>query len=65
MEHIDGLGWHGLRRKFATELKSVPLTDLSHLGGWKTATTVIECYQQPDEVTMRKALMERKRLTTG
>ena len=27
LEHIDGLGWHGLRRKFADELKEVPLKD--------------------------------------
>lgn len=30
-----GLGWHSLRRKFATELRAAPLRDLVDLGGWK------------------------------
>lgn len=29
-----GLGWHSLRRKFATELKHTPLKDLCYLGHW-------------------------------
>ena len=65
LEHVNGLGWHSLRRKFATELKTVPLRDLTHLGGWKTHRTVVECYQQPDEGTMRKALEERTSLASG
>ena len=35
VEHVDGLGYHSLRRKFATELKGIPLKDLCQLGGWK------------------------------
>ena len=62
LAHINGLGWHGLRRKFATELKNVPLTDLSQLGGWKTTKTVVDCYQKPDEETMRTALQDRGRI---
>jgi integrase len=57
-----GLGWHSLRRKFATELKHVPLKDLSYLGGWKEPQTILKCYQRPDEVTMREALASRRRL---
>jgi integrase len=52
--------WHGLRRKFATELKHVPLKDLCHLGGWKDAKTILTCYQQPDEDVMRRALLDRR-----
>lgn len=58
-------GWHSLRRKFATELKSIPLTDLCALGGWKEAQTVLKCYQQPDEDTMRTALEQRQMLRIG
>jgi len=25
LEHVKGLGWHGLRRKFGEEMKDVPL----------------------------------------
>jgi integrase len=60
--HQPGLGWHSLRRKFATELKHTPLKDLCHLGGWKEPQTVLKCYQQPDEVTMRQALEGRKQI---
>ena len=56
------LGWHSLRRKFATELKEVPLKDLCSLGGWKEPQTILKCYQQPDADTMRKALASRTRL---
>jgi len=60
LEHVDGLGWHGLRRKFGEELKGVPLKDLCALGGWSDPQTVIECYQRPDERTMRGALEARR-----
>jgi integrase len=53
-------GWHSLRRKFATELKDVPLRDLCYLGGWKDPKTLLSCYQQPDEEVMRRALLGRR-----
>lgn len=59
LERVPGRGWHSLRRKFATELKTVPLTDLSHLGGWKGPQTILKCYQQPDAATLRRALEGR------
>lgn len=55
ISHEAGLGWHSLRRKFATELKHVPLKDLCYLGGRKEPQTVLKCYQQPDPVTMRES----------
>ena len=65
LEHVKGMGWHSLRRKFATEMKDVPLKDLCHLGGWKDAQTVLQCYQKPDEHTMRAALERRRHATNG
>lgn len=62
LPHEPGRGWHSLRRQFATELKHVPLKDLCALGGWKSAQTVLACYQQADPVTMRQALATRQRL---
>jgi integrase len=56
---VPGRGWHSIRRKFATELKSASLKDLCALGGWKDHNTVLECYQQPDPDTMRVALENR------
>jgi len=49
-------GWHLLRRQWATEMKHTPLRDLTYMGGWKSAATVLACYQIPDEATQREAL---------
>lgn len=56
LERKPGRGWHSLRRKFASDLMDVPLKVLCDLGGWKTAQTVLQCYQRPDEDQLRKAL---------
>lgn len=63
--HQSRGGFHSLRRKFATELKHVPLKDLLALGGWKDPHTVLTCYQTADEVTMREALASRRQLRAG
>jgi integrase len=65
LKHEPGRGYHALRRKFATELKHVPLKDLCALGGWKDPHTVLTCYQTADEVTMREALASRRHLRSG
>ena len=62
IRHDRGKGWHSLRRKFATDLKHVPIRDLCALGGWKDPQTVLKCYQQPDEATMRQALEQRRQV---
>ena len=56
-------GWHSLRRKFASDLMNQPLKVLCELGGWKTAQTVLQCYQRADEDQLRKALEERRRVS--
>jgi integrase len=63
--HEPGRGFHALRRKFATELKHIPLKDLCALAGWKTPHVVLTCYQTADETTMREALASRKQLRAG
>ena len=55
-------GWHSLRRKFASDLMNQPLKVLCELGGWKTAETVLRCYQRADEDQLRKALEGRRRV---
>ena len=60
LDAVPGMKWHSLRRKFATDLKDVPLPDLCALGGWKNPQTILECYQQPDSGTQRRALEERR-----
>lgn len=55
------VGWHSLRRQWATDMKSFPLKDIAALGGWKDTRTLLECYIQPDEGTMRTMLASRAR----
>ena len=62
LDHVKGLGWHSLRRKFATELKEIPLKDLCELGGWESPDTILTSYQSADEATMREALRARRTL---
>ena len=60
LEPRRGRGWHSLRRKFASDLMHEPLKVLCELGGWRTAHTVLQCYQRADEDRLRKALEERR-----
>lgn len=60
LDPVKRLGWHGCRRAFATELKTVPVPDILKLGGWSTSQTLEKCYQQPDMKTMRSALEGRR-----
>ena len=46
LEPRRGRGWHSLRRKFASDLMDQPLKVLCELGGWKTAKTILQCYQR-------------------
>ena len=65
LEPKRGRGWHSLRRKFASDLMDQPLKVLCELGGWKTAKTVLECYQRPDEAQLRRALASRSKIRTS
>jgi len=57
LEPVERRGWHSLRRKFATDMRTrLPLRDLCDAGGWKDAQTILKCYQQPDEDLIRGAL---------
>ena len=62
LEPKRGRGWHSLRRKFASDLMDQPLKVLCELGGWKTAKTVLQCYQRADEGQLRQALTNRRRV---
>ncbi len=50
---LDGSLWHAFRRLWASERKGLPVKDVAAAGGWKGVSTLIECYQQPDEDTLR------------
>lgn len=60
LSHVERLGWHSLRRKFANDLRELPLKDLAALGGWKDTRTILVCYLEEDERVMVEALRNRR-----
>ncbi len=54
--------WHPWRRKWATERKDLPLRDVAAAGGWRDPTTLLTCYQQPDEETIERVVLEAPQL---
>lgn len=60
----DGSLWHAFRRLWATEWKALPVKDVAAAGGWKDITTLIDCYQQPDDETLR-AVVDFRRPPAG
>lgn len=65
LKHVKGLGWHGLRRKFADEHRDSSLKEVADLGGWKTPRTISEVYQGADLDAMREAQERRRTLREG
>ncbi len=61
----EGSLWHVFRRRWATKRKHLPLRDVAEAGGWKDLTTLLTCYQQPDEETMRQVVDYEKPAATG
>lgn len=59
LAHSERLGWHALRRKWATERKSLPVTDVAAAGGWTSTQTLQLLYFQPDDATMRRVVASR------
>ncbi len=57
---VPRLGWHALRRKFANDLRHVPLKDLASLGGWRDTQTLLKCYLKEDERAMVEAIQSRR-----
>jgi len=60
IEHRKRMGWHSLRRKFATDLQEESLKLLCELGGWNCSQTVIKCYQSAPKQQKRQALERRR-----
>ena len=58
---LGGL-WHPWRRKWATERKRMPRTDVAKAGGWRDTATLERCYQQADEATQMQVFLEAPKL---
>lgn len=64
IERRRRLGFHSLRRLFATSLKNRSLRDIAEAGGWKSPSTVL-IYVQPDQATMRDLIESRPRVAVA
>jgi len=61
----QGSLWHAFRRRWATARKHLPLVDVAAAGGWRDITTLLKCYQQPDEETLREVVDYQKPAAAG
>jgi len=55
---LEGTRWHAYRRRFATELKALPVTDVAAAGGWSSTQTVQRIYQQAEARGVLSAVEE-------
>ena len=62
LEPLKGGLWHPYRRKWGTERKHLPVTDVALAGGWKDTSTLLTCYTQPDDATLLKVLNEPRKV---
>lgn len=63
LEPLDGSLWHTFRRKWATERKDMPVMDVAEAGAWRDTATLLKSYQQSDEATVTRVVLEPPKLT--
>jgi len=59
---LDGGLWHPYRRKWATERKHLPFTDVAAAGGWANTATLLTCYQQPTNDALLAVMSEERKV---
>jgi len=59
---LEGSLWHAYRRGWATARKDLPVSDVAAAGGWSDPTTLIRCYQQPDDATLLRVMSEPRKV---
>ena len=58
LKKLGGSLWHAYRRKWATERKHMPAADVAAAGGWSNPNTLRLVYQQADQETMLRVVLE-------
>lgn len=59
---LKGGLWHPYRRKWASERKDMPLSDVAAAGGWTDKDTLLNCYQQVDTETLLRVTSQERKL---
>lgn len=62
LEPQRGSLWHAYRRKWATERKHLPPTDVAAAGGWAGPESMQRSYQHADQATMLKVVLGAREL---
>jgi len=62
IEKQDGSLWHAFRRAWATARKGHSIKDVAAAGGWASTETLLRCYQQPDNETMLRVVLDAAEL---
>jgi integrase len=63
LEKLDGSLWHAYRRAWATSRKDLSVKDVAAVGGWKDIQTLVNCYQQADDDTMRHVMAHPRKIS--
>lgn len=62
LEPLEGSLWHAYRRKWATERKHLPPTDVAAAGGWAGPESMQRSYQHADQATMLRVVLGAREL---
>ena len=62
LQPLEGGDFHPYRRKWATERKHLPDTDVAAAGGWRDLRSLQLCYQQVDDETLLQVMTEPRKL---
>ena len=62
IEHIAQRGWHGFRRRFATQRRHLPSKDVAYLGGWVSTHIMQQAYEQVDRDGLAAVLADKRPL---
>ena len=65
LEPLEGSLWHAYRRKWATERKHLPPTDVAAAGGWAGPESMQRSYQHADQATMLRVVLGGRDLEDG
>ncbi|HEX7119554.1 MAG TPA: hypothetical protein VF212_12240 [Longimicrobiales bacterium] len=61
IQRVTGVGWHALRRRFATDLDGIPLEVPARLGGGRSSEAIFKYYQKAEDAVRRDTLERRRR----
>ncbi len=65
VQKAKGSLWHAFRRKWATERKHHPVSDIAAAGGWRDVGTLIDSYLRSDTTTVKRVVENPERINVN